>query len=334
MVGYQDLEHISTKIKPFAQTAALFVDSKCRLSNRCCRNLRTYAVLVRHLWFFAMKKLFLLLLLIGCGRPSADPGIIAITDTSHPGAGRAGVVGMAGIDAWDRLTSTEKDRIKNWNTLFLHQSVGQDLEEGSKANGVRFEYFGQNDKVDQGRHGRGLRGGIFVDLGGISNGNPNEKMRVFEEAALRSKGTLEIAIFKFGYADITEDNRELVKTAYKAFVEKLRQQIPRLRFVHITPPLVYSTAPDEGNAAKADVGSWMKNTFQTTDVVFDLQAIESKEGACQQNNVPRICPENRASAMDPSEVNGVDSDGQGHLGKRAGQRISKGLLYAIYQAGQ
>ncbi|WP_080058355.1 hypothetical protein [Spirosoma aerolatum] len=293
-----------------------------------------------------MKKLLFLLLLAGCapgvdspgvdspGSPQPDPTTLTNPSTSTLGNGQPGVVGLAGVDAWDKLAGTEKARIKNWNTLFLHQSVGQDLEEGAKANGVLFEYFGPKDVVDKGAEGKGLRGGIFVDVGRISNGNPSEKMRVFKEAALQSKATLKIAIFKFGYADILDTNRESVKTAYKTFVEELRQQIPGLRFVHVTPPLVYATTADEGNAAKANVGQWMRDTFKSTDVIFDLQAIETNDGACQQANVPRICPDNRASITDPSEVNGVDSDGQGHLGKKASQRISKAFLYAIYQAGK
>lgn len=286
---------------------------------------------------------FIVACLIACSKGGeADPAPTTPSNPTDPttvgnvtlGNGQPGVVGVAGIDAWDKLTATEKGRIKSWNTLFLHQSVGQDLEEGAKANGVSFEYFGANDIVDKGAEGKGLRGGIFVDVGGIPNGNPYEKIRVFKEAALRSKSTLKIAVFKFGYADVLDNNREQVKSAYKAFVDDLKAQIPGLRFVHITPPLVYSTSAEEGNAAKANVGQWMKDTFKNTDVIFDLQAVETNEGSCQQNNVPRICQENRASATDPSEVNGVDSDGQGHLGKKASQRISKALLYAIYQVGK
>ncbi|MRS60245.1 hypothetical protein GJJ30_02995 [Larkinella terrae] len=290
----------------------------------------------------------LFFLLTGCSNPSADPqpdpndGTSSnpstpgspSTGSANLGNGQPGVVGLSGIDAWDRLAASEKQRIKRWNTLFLHQSVGQDLEEGAKANGVTFEYFGASDLVDQGTEGKGLRGGIFVDVGNIPNGNPYDKIRVFKEAALRSKATLKIAVFKFGYADVLDNNRDQVKTAYKTFVDELRQQIPGLQFVHITPPLVYSTTAEEGNAAKANVGQWMKDTFKSTDVIFDLQAIETNDGTCQQANVPRICPDNRASPSDPSEVNGVDSDGQGHLGQKAGQRISKALLLSIYNAGR
>ncbi len=287
-----------------------------------------------------MKKnlgmLTLLFLIIACAAPSDDPDPNSgnnngsNTGSGTLGKGQPGIVGIAGIDAWEKLASGEKERIKDFNTLFLHQSVGQDLEEGAKANGFPFDYYGPGDKTD-----KGLRGGIFVDVGGIANGNPSEKIRVFRENATRNKDLLQIAIFKFGYADIMDDNFEKVKTEYKAFVDALRLQSPNLRFVHITPPLVYSTTSFEGNAAKMKVGQWMKDTFKGTDIIFDLQALEANDGACQQNSVWRICPENRNSASDPSDVNGVDSsDGQGHIGKKAGQRISKALLMSIYNAGK
>lgn len=293
-----------------------------------------------------MKKLLIfsvLTLALACGKTGEDdpnPGTPGNPSNPNPGSnslgpGQPGVVGLAGVAAWDALGASEKARVKGWNSLFLHQSVGQDLEEGCKANGFPFEYFGKGDQTDGGAEGKGLHGGIFVDVGGIPNGNPSEKIRVFREAALANKASLNIVVFKFGYADIGDDNVQRVQTEYKKWADDLRAAIPGLRFVHVTPPLVYSTASFEGNAAKQKVGQWMKDTFKNTDVIFDLQALESNDGACQQANVWRICPENRNSAADPSDVNGVDSsDGQGHLGKKAVQRISKALLMSIYNAGK
>jgi hypothetical protein len=112
-----------------------------------------------------------------------------------------------------------------WNALFLHQSVGQDLEEGCKANGYPFDYYGKGDKTDGAASGKGLKGGIFVDVGGIPNGNPYEKMRVFKENATRNKDLLQVMILKFGYADIQDDNFEKVKTEYKALIDALRAQV-------------------------------------------------------------------------------------------------------------
>lgn len=285
------------------------------------------------LGIFAFIALFFCsMVMVSCGKntdPVDDPDDPVVVDPKL-GAGSPGVVGTAGVNAWDVLPVSEKKRIKAWNTLFLHQSVGQDLEEGSKANGFPFEYFGPGYVADN-----GLMGGIFVDVGGIANGDPYEKIRVFKEAVQRSKGKINIAVFKFGYADINDENYSAVQDAYLKLVNDIKKEIPDLRWVHMTPPLVYSVESYEGNAARMKVGEWMRTKLVAKDVVFDLQALESNDGACQQGGVWRICPENRNSASDPSDVNGIDtSDGQGHLGKKATQRISKAFLMAIYNAAK
>ena len=246
------------------------------------------------------------------------------------GKGLAGVVGTTGIAQWDALSTSEKNRIKGWNALFLHQSVGQDLEEGAKSNGFRFEYYGKGDKIN-----KGLMGGIFVDVGSIANGNPYEKIRVFKEQILLSKTSVNIGVFKFGYADINDDNYLQVQTAYKDMVDELKSKVSGIRILHVTPPLVFSVENYEGNNARMKVGAWMKSTFATTDVIFDLQALESNDGTCKNGNVWRICTENRNTATDPSDVNGIDtSDGQGHIGKKAGIKISKSFLMSIYNCGR
>lgn len=258
--------------------------------------------------------------------PDDNPG----NTTTELGKGVPGIIGTNGMAAWDAVSSSEKSRIKGWNTLFLHQSVGQDLEEGCKANGFGWEYYGNGDKIN-----KGLMGGIFVDVGGIANGDPYEKIRVFREQMLNSKDVVKIGVFKFGYADIDDGNYLQVQAAYKVMVDELKSKISGFRMLHMTPPLVYSVESYDGNAARMKVGQWMKTTFAATDVIFDLQALESNDGVCQQGGVWRICPENRNSSSDPSDVNGVDtSDGQGHIGKKAGQRIAKALLMSIYNCGK
>ncbi len=273
-----------------------------------------------------------ILLAMSCSKSdkTEDPDDNPDNPTTELGKGIPGTIGTNGIAAWDAVSTAEKSRIKGWNTLFLHQSVGQDLEEGCKANGFAWEYYGNGDKIN-----KGLMGGIFVDVGGIANGDPYEKIRVFREQMLNSKDVVKIGVFKFGYADIDDSNVTQVQNAYKAMVDELKSKISGFRMLHITPPLVYSVESYDGNAARMKVGQWMKTTFAATDVIFDLQALESNDGVCQQGGVWRICPENRNSAADPSDVNGVDSsDGQGHIGKKAGQRIAKALLMSIYNCGK
>ncbi|MBK8700752.1 MAG: hypothetical protein IPN29_14915 [Saprospiraceae bacterium] len=278
--------------------------------------------------------IFIFLSLVACNKSNIDDNEGGSDGdnggNSQLGSGTPGVFGTQAVAAWDDVSAVEMGRIKAWNLLFLHQSVGQDLEEGCKGNGFPFDYYGPGDKTD-----KGLMGGIFVDVGGIANGDPYEKMRVFKEEVIRNKDIVKIGVFKFGYADIDDGNYLAVQTAYKAMIDEIRTKIPTIRFLHMTPPLVYSVESYDGNAARMKVGQWMISTFAARDVIFNLQALESNDGACQSNGIWRICPENRNSASDPSEVNGIDtSDGQGHLGKKAGQRISKALLMAIYSCGK
>jgi hypothetical protein len=245
--------------------------------------------------------------------------------TTGVGKGQAGINGIVSIDAWDKLAIPEKNRIKEWNTIFMHQSVGGDLEDGANNNGFKFEYFDLNEKP------KGLSGNVFS----ASNGNPIGKIAEFKTHALTHKSILKIAIFKFGYADINDGNIEQVKTAYKTLIDDLRSQIPEIRFVHITPPLIYIVSKDDGNAAKMKMAQWMKDTFKDKDNIFDLQEIESDNGSCNLNGVWTICNKYRSTASCPSKGQGIDApEGQGHLCETAATRISKAFLYSIYQSGK
>jgi len=283
-----------------------------------------------------MKKLlFALIALFGtfsCQKNSDDP--TDLIDTNAPtqtaiGKGQAGIVGTAGIAAWDALSSVEKNKVKGWNSLFVHASVGGDLEDGAQNNGFKFEFYDGNKFND------GLNGVDWNSINNgnnISNGEPEKKMAAFKREALQQKSKLQIAIFKFGYADITDANLEAVKTLYKAMIDELRAE--GLRFVHITPPLIYIVTKDDGNAAKMKIADWMKATF-TQDVIFDIQACESKDGTCKLNSVLRICDDLRSTSGCPSKGQGVDAaEGQGHLCEKAANNISKAFLMSIYNAGK
>jgi hypothetical protein len=274
--------------------------------------------------------LFVSTLLLFCTKTTDDIDPNAGTGnptnpTTGIGKGQAGINGIAAIDAWDKLSSTEKNKIKDWNTIFMHQSVGGDLEDGANNNGFKFEYFDLNEKP------KGLSGNVFS----VSNGDPVGKITEFKKNALAHKTTLKIAIFKFGYADINDANLEQGKTAYKALIDDLRSQISDVRFVHITPPLIYIVTKDDGNAAKMKMAQWMKDTFKDKDNIFDLQEIESDNGACNLKGVWTICNKYRSTASCSSKSQGVDApEGQGHLCESAATRISKAFLYSIYQSGK
>ena len=105
------------------------------------------------------------------------------------------LVGSGGIAAWDALAQSERNRLTSWNSLFIHQSVGQDMEDGTALNGFKAEYFAPGMLITT----TNLYGGLFD---GISNGDPIAKFSYFRTNALANKANLRLAVFKFGYADI------------------------------------------------------------------------------------------------------------------------------------
>jgi len=286
-----------------------------------------------------MKKLLvsilLMPLLMGCPKSDPDPDNATNNPTPDPngaitnaplGKGQAGVVGTAGIAEWDKLSTTEKNKVKGWNSLFVHASVGGDLEDGTENNGFKFDFYDGTTLKD------GMNGSDWKTLGDISNGEGVKKMAAFKTEVLKQKAKLQIAIFAFGYADITDSNLEEMKTQYKAMIDAIRAA--GVRPLHITPPLIYITGKDDGNEAKMKMATWMKSTF-SQDVIFDLQACETKDGACKLGNVWRICDDVRSTSGCPSKGQGVDSpEGQGHLCEKAATNISRAFLMSIYNAGK
>lgn len=245
-------------------------------------------------------------------------------ETVAPLSGKL-LVGEDGVAAWDGLAPAEKEKVRTFGTLFLHQSVGQDLEDGAEAAGFKFSYFGPDLQAAP-----GLNGGIFVDVKpGLANGNPSEKLVVFRDAALRNKAVFKVVAMKLGYADVRKGDLANVQAEYQRLTSELRAA--GLRVLHVTPPLVFDPAE---NPPKMAMRTWMIATFPT-DVIFDLQDIESTSSGkrCEVGGTWRICPETRSTAACSSKSQGVDGDGAGHLCEKAAGRIAKAFLYAIHRAG-
>ena len=236
------------------------------------------------------------------------------------------VVGPSGIADWDALAADQKARVSTtMRSLFLHQSVGGDLEDGAQAVGYKFEYADSHATS----LAAGLNGGLFSS----SNGDYAGKIAEFRNMALANRTGLGVAIMKFGYADIVADKLAGAQSDYLAAVNALRAQ--GVRVLHVTPPLVYN-APDE-NAPKLQMRSWMMSTF-AQDTIFDLQDAESTDPAtgarCERGGSWEICDAVRSTAACPSLGQGVDApSGQGHVCFNPhAQRLAKAFLYAIYRS--
>jgi hypothetical protein len=270
------------------------------------------------------------------GSASADAAPAATatatgTTPAQPTAPGSNVVGVGGIAAWDALAN--KDAVKAFPSLYLHQSVGQDLEDGAADIGFSFAYYGPDQAA--GSIANGPHGGLFADVGPIDNGKPLSKINIVRREFKKQKSKLKVMTFSFGYADIMEtvdDGRAVplteVMTAYKALVDEVKAA--GVKFVHITPPLVFDPTT---NPAKLQMRKYMLETFKG-DRIFDLTDIESLDGGrrCEKGGVWHICQANRSTNACPSKGQGVDSDGQGHLCSKKAAVFSKALLYALHSA--
>ncbi len=271
------------------------------------------------------------------GRDSSTPPIDGGRDSSTPvdagNPGSPGVVSLNGIAAWDALAATEKNRLKTgFRTIFLHQSVGGDLEDGAEFNGFKFEFYQVTAPPGavQTITSNGLSGALTVG----ANGNGPAKVNDLQRVAVGNKNILRVAVLKFGYADIVAGSLATAQAAYLNGVNAIKAE--GVRVLHVTPPFVYHVPAD--NAPKMQMRTWMISTFPT-DVIFDLEDVESTEPVggtrCQMGGSWEICNSIRSTASCPSKNQGVDAaTGQGHLCEVQARRISKAFLYAIYQAGK
>lgn len=276
---------------------------------------------------------------VGCADGEAEQGgeadALTSQDSRTGGGGNGGgggsqaaspgVVGPEGIGAWDTLPEPDRDALRQARVLYLHQSVGQDLEDGAAANGFAFNYFGPGQTTLE----PGLNGGIFADVGQVPNGEPFQKLQVVRDVVGGLTDPLDLFVFSFGYADVRDEDREAVQDAYAALVADIKAE--GTAFLHVTPPIVYS--PEE-NPPKMAMRTWMIETFAGEDVVFDLQDLESLDGdaRCEVDGVWRICEANRSTEACPSKGQGIDGDGAGHLCEARAAVIAKALLFAAHQA--
>jgi len=258
----------------------------------------------------------------GAPIPSPEGGPPTPTDG---GPSAANVVGVAGIAAWAALPANEKAKVGAVPSLFLHQSVGQDLEDGCEANG-------QNYRTYTSTVGAGLNGQIFRQFG-VDNGNPTQKTARWQtESTKAGNAALAVTLMKYGYADVTPSLLATAKTAYENAVTAIKAAGKKV--VHVTPPLVFDPAE---NPAKMQFREWMLQTFPG-DVIYDIQDIESRVPAtgarCEVGGVWRICQEVRSTrtCLSPQSGPQGDDDSQGHICPTQGTRIAPSFLYAIYLA--
>lgn len=259
-----------------------------------------------------------------------DGAVLPLPDGSVPpppgdGGAPAKVVGTAGIAAWQALPANEKAKVNTTASLFLHQSVGQDLEDGVESLGLTYKTYTTTVSA-------GLNGQIFRQFG-VDNGNPTQKTARWQTESVKAgNAALAVTLMKYGYADVTAPLLATAKTAYMNAVTAIKAAGKKV--VHVTPPLVFDTTE---NPPKLQFRDWLFQTYPN-DVIYDIEDIESTHpttGArCEVGGVWRICQEVRSTATctSPQSSAGGDDPSQGHLCPTQATRIAPSFLYAIYLA--
>jgi hypothetical protein len=180
-------------------------------------------------------------------------------------------------------------RLRDKRIFFGHQSVGVDIMKGVKD---LTEAAPELSPVFVAADAASLpAGGWFADLRIGRNGYPIEKCAAFRETVIRlGRGTLDIAMMKFCYADIgPQTNPAEVFDAYARTVEGLRTAFPGTVFVHATIPYTVRTASWRiqakrvlGRGDRSRGGNLQRTRFNglltgafSGEPVFDVARVES-----------------------------------------------------------
>ena len=239
--------------------------------------------------------------------PEPEP---QVDEPPQPGVVDPGVVGVDGVAAFDALSAGERAELRARRLFWGHQSVGENLIEGSSALGYDWSQVSNGSDYDWANWGHGT-----VD----DNGDPWRKIRSFR-ALLSDAGIadrVDAAAFKFCWIDFEpETNVEALLAEYEAALADLSRQHPAVRFLHVTPPLTSDDAAR--NAVRLQYGRRLIEDESDTGVVLDLAAIESTDSAgraCTLGGVRRLCDEWR--------------DDEGHLNDNGKARAAKAFLTAF-----
>lgn len=243
-----------------------------------------------------LKRSLLVVLLLGCKQ--SPP--VKIDEASRPLAGKTGVVGLEAMRAYAQLTDADKEALRKKRVFFGHQSVGKNLIDGARAIGFPF-----TKAEDSAAFAAVTWGDAPVDR----NGDPLRKIASFKRYVADQKigGAVDVASFKFCWIDF-ESGTDVpgLLAKYDAEVSALAAANPKLKIVHVTPPL---TTNDPGaNEVRWRFGRALVEKYRGQGIVFDLAEVVATQNdgtLCDKRGTPRMCDE---WASDEGHLNGPGSE--------------------------
>lgn len=173
--------------------------------------------------------------------------------------------------------------------FFAHQSVGENIVEG--VGRLEAENAGVRLAVMDPAVAQSASGGFLAHARLGRNGDPKGKTDAFVAALESGLGSkVDIALQKYCYVDFdASTNVEDVFAHYKSGIDRIRQEFPRLKIVHVTAPLMavqsgpkatikklLGRAPDHyvDNLVREQFNALLRREYEGREPVFDLAALE------------------------------------------------------------
>jgi hypothetical protein len=194
----------------------------------------------------------------------------------------------AQASAADASLRAELELVAQRRIYFGHQSVGANLLDGVKQ---LAEIAGVPLRIVEIPSASALGAATFGHTLVAENGDPLRKLDSFRTAMGPGGTTVDIALLKFCYVDITADtDAKALFERYRATIEELRAKNPRSTFVHVTLPLTdvqggpkalvkrmlgrapYGTVE---NLRREEYNALMRDAYRGREPLFDLALLES-----------------------------------------------------------
>ena len=239
----------------------------------------------------------------------------------------------------DQVIRRELSVLQHRRIFFGHQSVGANVVTGLKEILAWMPdiHLTMTTLAEAGFPS----GPCFVDTYIGENSKPKSKCDAFAVNVKALSDSLDIALMKFCYVDLTEgtDVQDLF-AYYRNTIAELELTCPGVTFVHVTVPLTRRGASwkilvkhvlgkeeynDRANLKRAEFNRLLLE-FYKDETVFDLAAIES------------TFPDGRRNSFESEGRTGFSlireyADDGDHLGVQGRQRAARELIRALAAAG-
>jgi hypothetical protein len=246
-----------------------------------------------------------------------------------------------GLDeAPNRLSADSQDRIERARVFFAHQSVGENIVDGLKS--FQRDASAPSLRIVTMQESSELTGPAFIHAKLGKNGDPKGKTDAFV-AALEGglANSVDIALQKYCFVDFeaNTDPRPLFEY-YRDSLDRLQQEFPSLRILHVTVPIVVvqsgpravvkkwlGRTPDyyPENAVRERFNELMRRHYGPSGRLFDLAALEAARPGADPE--PIMFQGQRLYTLLPE----YSSDG-GHLNREAQRRVASALVSFLASA--